>query len=201
MKQQVLLIAGGEVFDSYQDYLKYLESREFTLAKLSKITWKKTLATDLPETDVIFPEMPNRFNAKYAEWKIWFDKIIPLLSDNSILVGHSLGAMFLVKYLAENTIAKKCLTLHLVGAPFDAEGTDESLGDFILPESLARVRDQVDSIFFYFSQDDPVVPFKNLKKYKEKLPDANYIVFQDRKHFDQLYFPEIIENIRTTLQK
>jgi hypothetical protein len=51
--------------------------------------------------------MPNPMNARYNEWKILFKKIVLLLDDNVILIGHSLGAIFLVKYLSENKFPKK----------------------------------------------------------------------------------------------
>ena len=48
-----------------------------------------------------------RTNARYEEWKIWFERMIPFLNDNVILVGHSLGGIFFVKYLSENLLPIK----------------------------------------------------------------------------------------------
>lgn len=53
------------------------------------------------------PQFPNKQNAQYEEWKILFGKILNALDDNIILIGNSLGAIFLVKYLSENKIDKK----------------------------------------------------------------------------------------------
>ncbi len=82
--------------------------------------------------DVLLPKMPNPSNAKYNEWKIIFNKISKLLEKNVILIGHSLGAIFLIKYLSENKFPKKILATLLISPPYDDDGMEESLGDFYL---------------------------------------------------------------------
>ena len=58
------------------------------------------LQEQLPEFKVIKPEMPNKDMARYSAWKLWFEKHLPFLdSEKLIVIGHSLGAMFLIKYL------------------------------------------------------------------------------------------------------
>jgi len=47
------------------------------------------------------------------------------------------------------------------------------------------------------SKDDPVVPFTQLKKYQQALPNAETVVFENREHFNQETFPEIIELIKS----
>lgn len=61
---------------------------------------RMTLQEQLPEFKVIKPEMPNKDMARYSAWKLWFKKYLPFLdSEKLIVIGHSLGAMFLIKYL------------------------------------------------------------------------------------------------------
>ncbi|MDP2788526.1 MAG: hypothetical protein Q8O46_00530 [bacterium] len=50
---------------------------------------------------------------------------------------------------------------------------------------------------FYHSKDDPVVPFAEMEKYKTKLLEAKFSIFEDRGHFGQEEFPEIIKDIQT----
>jgi hypothetical protein len=140
--------------------------------------------------------MPNPMNAKYDEWKILFKKMAPLLDNNVILIGHSLGAIFLAKYLSKNRFPKKILATLLVSPPYDDEGMKESLGDFILPKSLDRLNKQGGKIFIYQSKDDSVVPYFHLEKYKKALPYAIIREFKKRGHFDQVKFPELIKDIR-----
>ena len=63
--------------------------------------------------------MPLQDNAKYEEWKILFERYIPHLKDNVILMGNSLGGIFLAKYLSENKFPKKILSTYLTCPPFD----------------------------------------------------------------------------------
>ena len=80
----------------------------------------------LPEFFVIKPEMPNKDMARYSAWRLWFEKYFQFLdAEELILIGHSLGAMFLVKYFAENKFPKKVAQLHLVAPVLDAEGLPE----------------------------------------------------------------------------
>jgi hypothetical protein len=69
-------------------------------------SWKNTLQQNLGEDfQVVAPRMPNQFDARYEEWKIWFEKLIPLLNDEVVLVGHSSAIS------AENTLSKKITSL------------------------------------------------------------------------------------------
>lgn len=194
MKRQVFVIHGGDCFDSYEEYLEYLRNYEMKLENIGRRDWKSSIAPAFPEFDVYVPDMPNKKNARYAEWKIIFDKLVALMHDDVVLVGHSLGGIFLAKYLSENSIDKKIASLHLVAAPFDSAGA-ESLGDFTLAHDLGKISDQAPAVFFYFSSDDPVVDLSNRDKYKAQLPNAKFIDFSDRKHFNQETFPELVKNI------
>jgi hypothetical protein len=113
-----------------------------------------------------------------------------------ILLGHSLGGIFLAKYLSENKFPKKILAIFLISAPYEDKDADYSLCDFILPKSLSRLQKQGDKIFLYHSKDDSVVPFADLEKYKQAIPGAKAVIFKNKGHFDQAEFSELIRNIR-----
>ena len=197
MKTQIIVLHGGETFDSYEEYLENLKNSTLDFSRLTKKDWKVTLGDMLGgDYEVILPQMPNKKNAKYLEWKIWFDKIVPHLEDVCILIGHSLGGIFFAKYLAEETISKKVRALFLVSAPYDDADFEDSLADFILPTHFERLTAQVGEVYLYHSSDDPVVPVADFYKYQKALPEAKTLLFKDRKHFNQETFPEIVEKIR-----
>ena len=197
MKKQILFIHGGSTFKSYREYLSHLKSIEIDLDRYRKTKWSDSLNIGLGNKfDVLLPKMPNPSNAKYNEWKIIFNKISKLLEKNVILIGHSLGAIFLIKYLSENKFPKKILATLLISPPHDDDGMEESLGDFILPKSLKKLNNQGGKIFIYQSKDDPVVPYSHLEKYKKALPNAIIREFKNREHFNQPKFPELIKDIR-----
>jgi len=197
IKKQIVVVHGGNTFDTYEEYLNYLKNYELNFDKLKAEGWKETLDEKLGEGfEVISPEMPNSANAKYSEWKIIFDKLIPFLEVTVVLMGHSLGGIFLAKYLSENSFPKKILATYLIAAPYDDKDSEDSLGDFILPATLEKFKRQVGRIFIYHSEDDSIVPFVDFKKYTKALPKAEKNIFKTKGHFMQEEFPELIESIQ-----
>ncbi|MBL7142464.1 MAG: alpha/beta hydrolase [Candidatus Pacebacteria bacterium] len=197
MKKQVVVIHGGDTFKSYKDYLAFLKSYEIEINKLKTKRWKETLAVKLGKGfEVIYPKMPNPMNAKYKEWKIIFEKLLPFLRNNVILLGHSLGAAFLAKYLAENKFPKRIMAVFLVSAPFSGKSKKYSLADFKPPKSLKNLEKQTNKIVIYYSKDDKVVPFSDMKKYVKALPGAKTVIFKNRGHFNQTELPELIKEIK-----
>lgn len=195
-KPQILIIHGGTPFETYDEYITYLKSAKLTLDKIMKEDWKDFLAEKVPEAQVIFPQMPNSKNARYFEWKIWFEKIIEFLENDVILIGHSLGGIFLAKYLSENNFPFYIKSLHLVAAPYDTEYVKASLVDFTLNSRVSTIENKVDKIFLYQSKDDTEVSYHDVEKYKRDMPKAEVIMFENRGHFQEQEFPELIENIK-----
>lgn len=197
MKQQILVIHGGNAFDSYEEYLTDLRAKEVTLERLTAKDWKTTLGERLGSAFEVFtPRMPNPQNAKYLEWKLYFEKLLPLMNDGVILVGHSLGGIFLAKYLAEEAVSKKIRATLLIAAPFTSPET-VPLRDFLLPGSLEKLPTQSGELFFFQSKDDQVVPYSDVKAYQKRLPDAHFSLVDGRGHFNDATFPELEETLRT----
>lgn len=201
MKKQIIYIHGGDSFESYEDYIKYLKETEFSIDWfVQKKKWKNSLAEELGDGfQILMPDMPNSFNAVYEEWKIWFEKMLPFINDGVILIGHSQGGIFLAKYLSENVYPKKISALMLVAPPY----TDTpDIGSFKLVQTrhgaslLDNVSKQCDDIHLFFSKDDFVVPFSESEEYKKDLPNAQAHIFEDRGHFLQETFPEIVDEIK-----
>ena len=198
MQKQVVVIHGGDVFKTHEDYVEFLKRRlvNFERHALRQLDFQENLQSHLGEGfQVIRPSMPSMVNAKYEEWKIWFEKFFQFLQDEVILVGSSLGAVFLAKYLAENTFPKKVKALFLIAGPFGDNMPEYKLLDYSLPQSLEKLESQPEKIFLYHSKDDPVVPFADLAKYQQALPKAATRVFEDRGHFFQPDLPELTADI------
>lgn len=198
MSRQIIVIGGGTSFKTYDDYLSYLKNKSVDLDKFRKPNdWKDNLKEDLEEKyDVLYLSMPNNRNAKYEEWKIWFEKTLKLLDKKIILMGHSLGGIFLARYLSEYKTNKEIVATILVAAPFKNEFENEDLRRFALPKSLGLFSKQSRVIFLLHSKDDPVVPFSHVEYYKKQLPKAKIRVFNKNGHFKQAHFPEIVKLIQ-----
>ncbi len=196
--QQIVVIHGGNTFLTHEAYLSDLQNRKIDLDRYRfHSDWKARLQETLgTEYDVLAPRMPNASDAQYAEWALLFKKILPLLDDNLILVGHSLGASFLVRYLSEEQVSKRIRATFIVAGAYSTDMEDMT-SEFAAPSSLALFEQQSGHVFLYHSKDDPVVPFSELQKYQAALPNATARVFEDRQHFNQETFPELIADIRS----
>ncbi len=199
MKQQIFVIHGGNASPTYDEYLDYLRNKQVTLEGLASKDGKSHLQQELGDAYIVYqPTMPNRKYARYLEWKIWFEKYIPFFEDDVILIGHSLGGIFLAKYLSEETITKKIRATILVAAPYNRGA--EPMADFLLPESLEKMEQQAGDIFLYHSKNDPIVPFQHLEEYQRALPRAHALPFENQGHFIEEIFPEMTEGIRKLAQ-
>ena len=125
-----------------------------------------------------------------------FEKLVPFLTDDVILIGHSLGACFLTRYLAENLFSRNIRAILLVAGVYSGNVAGMTK-EFSAPESLELLDKQSDHVFLYHSKDDNVVPFSELAKYQTALPNALTRVFSNQGHFGQETFPELVADIKS----
>lgn len=200
MKQQVFYIHGGESFDSRAVFIEHLQTKDiWDLPWIeSKGKWTKSLAADLGDGyEVFMPLMPNKNNASYEEWKIWFERHFQYLNDGLILMGCSLGAMFLSKYLAEHDTPFTIKALVLMAGYVGAAPSDGDVGSFLVQETLLpQLSGKAEKIIIMHSTDDFVVPYEHALKYKKALPEAELVTFSDKNHFLVEELPELVEGIR-----
>lgn len=200
-RTQVFLVHGGMTFKNKKDYLHFLKTRKISIEP--KISWadeylRKKLGKDF---EIIKPRMPLQDNAKYAEWKIHFERHFPKLRNNIILIGSSLGGIFLAKYLSENKFPKKIVATILICPPFDNTLLKEDLaGGFKLKKDLSLLEKNSKNLTLFFSKNDDVVPVSHAEKYRKKLKNAKIIIFKHIEgHFKITKFPEIVKLIKNEI--
>ena len=197
-KTQILYIGGGTTFKSKSDYISALKKKSPQLEKYN--SWSEEyLDKNLgPKYKIIRPKMPCKENAKYEEWKIIFENYLKAMNTNVILIGCSLGGIFLAKYLSENKIKKNIIATFLIAPPYDNTCPGEDLvGGFILRKDLSPLEKQGGKVTLCFSKDDPVVPISHAEKYRAKLNQTKIITYKSKKgHFFVSTFPEIVRMIK-----
>ena len=198
MKKQIIVIHGGTTFPTYDAYIEHLTTLDIDIARLRyKVDWKGTMAHDLGnDYDVLTPKMPNATNAQYKEWQLWFGNILTKIHGDIILIGHSLGGAFLLKYLSENTIKNKINALFLIAAPIESE-KDEYLGEFTKPDDTSNILHQTKKIYIMHSEDDKVVPYTQSQSLHKSIPGSELMTLQDYGHFNKEHFPELIKKIKS----
>lgn len=195
--KQVIVIHGGTVFENYDDYFNSLSTKSVKTDRLTyKPLWKELLQENLgSEYQVLLPSMPNKTNARYSEWAAWFKNLTQVFEDDCVLVGHSLGGIFLAKYLSENTVPVRIKGTVLIAAPFNDEST-EDLGDFKLTEISELLIQQAGRVTLFFGHDDPVIAPVEIDQYKKYLPNATFNVVSAPDHFMRVELPELINTIK-----
>ena len=201
-KKQVFYIHGGESFLNAEDFIERLRTKplwhmEQKEGEVSK-KWTASFAEDLgSDYEVIMPPMPNGQNARFEEWSIWFERHLKYLNDDCILIGCSLGAMFLAKYLTLNSLPVTPKVVFLMAGAYELPGfSDKDCGDFLIkPEEVSL--DGLGEIIITHSKDDFLVPFEHGKALSRALPQAEFITFEDKNHFLIPEFPELISKIRS----
>ncbi len=179
MKRHVLFIHGGGE--------KVREADKKLAASL-----RDALGTSY---DVRYPEMPAADRPGYETWKAQVAKELAALDGKVILVGHSLGASVLLKYLSEEEVEKPVAGLFLVAAPYwGAE--DWEVEEYELREDFASTLPGRLPVFFYHSRDDEVVPFGHLALYQAKLPKATVRELDGRGHQFGDDLSEVARDIR-----
>jgi len=190
--QQIITIHGGTTFKDYDLYLDFLSHKKLHIDRfIYTPKWKELLQENLGvDYQVLLPTMPNTTNARYSEWKLWFEHLSELFTDNCILIGHSLGAIFLAKYLSENTLPVKIKATILIAAPYDDESI-EDLTDFKITNLTNKLTEQAGRLVFFNGTDDPVISQTDLKKYQDQLPLAEFKIMAAPDHFVRTEFPEL----------
>ena len=198
--KQLLFIHGWTLAKNNDELYEIMKKWEINPFEEKKRR-RKTLEKELPDYQVIKPEMPNKEMACYKIWKLWFEKHFPFLNwEEIILVWHSLWATFLTKYLSENRFPKMIDQLHIISPAIDEMGLpewDNYIWDFRCNlDNIHNIEDQCKKLWIWHSKDDPVVPFNHSERLIKELPNANFMIFEDRWHFNQEHFPELIEIIK-----
>ena len=201
-KTQIIYIHGGNTFKNDKGYFDYLKTRPISLEKRAKYYndyFDKTLGKNF---EIIRPRMPLQDHAKYKDWKIYFERHIPYLRNNLILMGGSLGGIFLAKYLSEHKFPKKILSIYLICPPFDNTLPEDTLaGGFKLKSDLSLIEKNCKNTTFIFSKDDNVVPISHAEKYRKKLKKAKIVIYKSKNgHFVISKFPEIVRMIRNNVK-
>jgi len=143
------------------------------------------------------PEMPDAWEPRYEKWKKVFEQFP--VDEETVLVGHSCGAGFLVRWLSENKITVGKVIL--VAPWMDIEKQDrESIGNFfdfdIDPELISRSA----GVTLMYSTDDDAPMITTANMLQETLPGIVVKEYNDKGHFTFIdmqsgTFPELLEEI------
>lgn len=123
-----------------------------------------------PNYHVRYPKMPEDETPDFG-WGKAIRREIEAMGGEVVLVGHSLGASMILKWLSENPGAGPIRGMFLLATPFWA-GEEEWEKGLMLRDDFAGALPRDVPIFLYHSQDDEELDLSHLRIYQKKLPHA-----------------------------
>ncbi len=141
----------------------------------------------------IAPIMLQAWILNYEKWKEEFEKIE--INKKDILIGHSCGCAFLVRWLGEtNTKVKKLILV----APWKIP-EEESDKEFYVYDINDCVKDNIEEIIIFTSNNEDPDGKRSAKIFNEAL-DAEVIELKNHGHYTlggmgTEEFPELLEKI------
>ena len=200
MKQQVVFIKWWVPTENFGSYYEFLKGREYNPYEAEFKNWNKILWKQLWDNyEYLRAPIHDSSYADYEAWKIMFEKMLPYLRDDVILVTTSLGSTFILKYIGENEFPVKIKKLFFVAAAI-SDTPDEKLWSFSFDIDLvySRVARWSEQIYVYHSRDDTLVPFEQWLELHSYFPEAIFREFDTRGHFYlETELPEIVEDIKS----
>jgi predicted alpha/beta hydrolase family esterase len=160
--------------------------------------WFPWLSKQLQINDVfaIAIEPPKPYSPRYDVWKREFEKFD--ITPETVLIGHSCGGGFLVRWLSENK-DKKVGKVVLVAPWLNPENNPVSdTADFfdfeIDPDLVSRTA----GVTIFNSDNDQETIHKSVQIIRDNIKDLQYIEFHDHGHFciedmSTVEFPELLE--------
>jgi serine hydrolase len=142
------------------------------------------------------PLMPEPWNPDYLSWKKEFEKI--LIDNETILVGHSGGCAFLVRWLGET---KKEIKKLILVAPWKIPSEEFSEGENELYnyEIEKKIKENIEKTIIFISDDEEEDGKKSAKIFQDTL-GGELIELKEHGHFTEgemgtEEFPELLEKI------
>lgn len=167
MKKRILIIHGWEA--SSKEHW-FLEEKE----RLEKLGY-----------EVAVPDMPNTLHPQKQEWVKFIEDFNP--DENSILIGHSLGGVAILRYLeiADKKVGK-CIfiatPIKKLGAGY--EGIENFLeGDF----NWQKIKESAERAVIFNQTEDPAVPLQHGRNLSQFI-GAELVEVDGNDHFDKIDF-------------
>jgi uncharacterized protein len=149
---------------------------------------------------VIAPQFPDAPLARSSSW-LPFLKSKLHADENSVLVGHSSGALAAMRFAEQH----KILGSVLVAAMYTDLGMEsEKLSEYFdIPWKWQAIKDNQQWIIQFASTDDPWIPIEEPRFIHQKLK-TEYYEFSNQGHFGGDYykqtFPELVNGIHEKLK-
>lgn len=161
--------------------------------------WFPWLTKQLMIRDIytVAPEMPKSYYPQYKIWAKEFERFD--INPQTVLVGHSCGGGFLIRWLSEHNstkVGKVVLVAPWVGHDPDQD-FDETFFQFEIDSDLPS---RTSGLTLFHSSNDVEPIQKSVRAIRQKIPDLKYVELKNKGHFTLNglggeAFPELLKEI------
>lgn len=178
------------------DKEEYFSTKYPSMSNSHWLPWlqKQLLVQGIPTAT---PEVPDAYRLDRDIWKREFERFD--ITSETILVGHSCGGGFLVRWLSEYTdvtVGKVVLVAPWLDPQNEEGGQDEFFKFEIDSDLVSRTK----GVTIFNSDNDMDAVQESVKILREKISDIAYKEFKGYRHFTVKHigtgeFPELLEEV------
>lgn len=150
--------------------------------------------------ECLSPNLPDNVLARRKYWFPYFSDVLKL-GPEDIVIGHSSGALAILKYAGEHKLGASIL----VGTYYTDLGYEDekTSGYFDTPWNWEKIKANQNWTAIFASTDDPYIPIEEPRYIRDQLESA-YFEFNDKGHFGgethpMLELPELLEFLKSKL--
>lgn len=149
---------------------------------------------DSDEKLCVIPQFPIELEThNYNEWEKLFDvyrKDFHMIDDNSVIIGHSTGSIFALKYVLKNKIKIDKLVLVSGFNNYFAPDKDDVHNKinptyYVEENEVQKIKNYVNEIICIYGDNDPYIPQNILHEFAESI-HAKEVVIHNGGHLNAL---------------
>ena len=147
--------------------------------------------------EIIIKNMPDPDLARKDYWLPFIEQQLKG-DENAILIGHSSGAVAILRYLEKHKVQGAIL----IGACYTDLGDvkEKASGYFDGEWNWSKIKQNAKWIIQFASTNDPYIPIEEARHVRDKL-HTEYYEYDDQGHFSSdVTFPELVEVLKRKLK-
>lgn len=164
--------------------------------------WQPYIKREIEKLGVtcLSPDLPDNVAARKEHWFPYFENELNL-SENDIVVGHSSGALAILKYAETHKLGGSILVgVYYTDLGYEDEKTS---GYFDTPWNWGSIQTNQPWTVIFASSDDPYIPVEEPRFIRDQL-GSEYYELEHEGHFGghtnpKLEFPELLACIRSKI--
>lgn len=147
----------------------------------------------LQDIHTVAVEPPFPFRPRYSEWRKEFERFD--ITPSTILIGHSCGGGFLLRWLSENQSVKVSQVILVAPWTNPDNYKDADVADFFDFTLDANISERTNGVTIFISKDDEPSVIKTVNLLKTNIQNIEINEYTNRGHFKEPIFNELLEAI------